>query len=336
MKFVLISSARSSASREARERLQHTQLLVPEERRIRRGVNGELRSRQRELEDLPGTRVGRCCFPIGAHDATLFVAEVDRIRPDDLGHRPQHPLRDLFLARGEGDQIAHRTLEPFLLGPSPEQSNDPRRHEREQEGQRGDDCKYLADQGGHRIVLARHHSGEQRHGQQRRGQRQQPHPPARHTRLAAPGPPEPGRGNRGQHRPVDQEADQIEDDSGRAMLAGPGKPRDRESPDDHRHRHQAQRPLQPRGRAPKHGREPVQEVREKEQDGDVDLLQEPLAEAVRVVGDDLAQDNDEAERSEASSGPSRRALASKAPLVDRGDRERRIGDETDVAENLDR
>jgi hypothetical protein len=80
----------------------------------------------------------------------------------------------------------------------------------------------------------------------------------------------------------------------------------------------------------------VQEVREKEQDGDVDLLQEPLAEAVRVVGDDLAQDNDEAERSEASSGPSRRALASKAPLVDRGDRERRIGDETDVAENLDR
>src|SRR4029078_10924579 len=123
--------------------------------------------------------------------------------------------------------------------------------------------------------------------------------------------------------------------------AGPSLPRlgemrQSEGPDDHRHGHQPERALQPRGRAPEDGREPVQEVGEEQEEREADPLQEVLQEAAWMLGDDLPlpQHDDQAERPETERRPGRCPVALAPPLVDRDQRKRHVSPQADVPQNL--
>jgi hypothetical protein len=111
-----------------------------------------------------------------------------------------------------------------------------------------------------------------------------------------------------------------------------------EGPDDHRQRHQPERAFQRRGRCPEDGREPVQQVREEQQQRDVEPLQEVLQEPARMLRNDLrlAEHHDEPERPEAERRPRRRAIALPMPLIDRDQRQHDVRHKADVAQNLDR
>src|SRR5205809_513076 len=91
-----------------------------------------------------------------------------------------------------------------------------------------------------------------------------------------------------------------------------------------------------RGRAPEHSREPVQQVGEEQQEGNVEPLQEVLHEPLRMLRHDLRlpQDDHDPERPEAKRRPGRRAVPLPPPLVDRGKRQYHVSHEADVAQNL--
>ena len=69
-------------------------------------------------------------------------------------------------------------------------------------------------------------------------------------------------------------------------------------------------------------REPVEQERKQDEEGDVDVAHQPLAEARRLFRDHAPDEDDHAERSERKSGPERSAVLSQEPLPDRDQPER--------------
>ena len=80
----------------------------------------------------------------------------------------------------------------------------------------------------------------------------------------------------------------------------------------------------------------MQQVREEQQQCDVEPLQKVLDEAARVLGNDLAEHHDEPERPEAECRPRGSAIALPPPLIDRDQRQHDVSHKADVAQNLDR
>ena len=173
-RLALVLEEAHAVEREAGERadrLEHPQLLAPEERRVRRRPYRERPGRDLHLEDL---RVGGLGLggtfrePVGTHRLALVVAEAEGPGTDDLGHRREHSVGDLLLAVAERDEILDCVLDACLGRAPPDQPHDRRRREREQEAHRARDGEHVADQRRDGVRLARGRRGEERDRQERR------------------------------------------------------------------------------------------------------------------------------------------------------------------------
>jgi len=275
---------------------------------------------------------------VRADHLSLVVADAKRPRADNLCHRREHAGGDLALGTAQRHEVLDRVLNAGLSRPPPQDANDRRWSECEQERKRAGDPERRAGKRCRGIRPASRRGCKQRDGEQTRREGEDPHPPARHDRLAPARSPQPRRGDRRQNRPVDQETRQVCEEPAASGLTGLGKMSQGERPHDHRQRHQPKPALERRRRRPEDGREPVQQVREEQQERDVEPLEEVLDDAVRMVGNDrlLAKDDHDPERPETNRGPRSCAVALPSPLVDRGERQHHVSREADVAENLDR
>ena len=205
----------------------------------------------------------------------------------------------------------------------------------EQEGGGAEEGERLRGRLQRRVLRVRAHGQEERHRQARRGGGEEAHPPPREARLAAARAPEPPRGEGGQHRPVDQEADEVGDEEARPRLSLLRERGQRERPEEERDGHRLQGPLDCPPRPAEGGREAVEQVREEEQQGDLEPLGRQLEEPVRVLRRHPADDRDERQVEEGEHRPEarRRVPARPDPHAHRREREER--GEIQVAKRFD-
>jgi hypothetical protein len=132
---------------------------------------------------------------------------------------------------------------------------------------------------------------------------------------------------------VEDEHGDVDGEPDRTRLVRAGNVRQGERPDQDGRGHAAEEPLEAAGRRAERRREAVEEVREKDEDGEDETLARDLDEARRVVREGPAGVDDERERAEAQRGPQRGATVAPSPLDDGDDGDRREEREIEVVEN---
>ena len=107
-------------------------------------------------------------------------------------------------------RIPHCVLDTLLRRAAPDHANDRRRRQGDEERERTGDRRAPELTSARTeydwLVASRR---EQRDREQRRREGEDPHPPAGDRGLTAARPPEPGCRDRGKHRPVDQETNEV-------------------------------------------------------------------------------------------------------------------------------
>jgi len=132
---------------------------------------------------------------------------------------------------------------------------------------------------------------------------------------------------------VEEEGDDIRGEAGSAGLPLLREVRERERPDDHPDRDRVADRADPRRRWVERDREAEQQVREDEQDRDVEPLHRVLGESARVGRHRAPDERDEAERGEGEHCPEGGAVAAPEPEPDRDHPERHERHEVDVFEH---
>ncbi len=310
MKFVFTWSARSSATR-ASCSAERRRPLVPER----------------------GLHFGR--YVQGGDESALRVADRDRARSDDSSGRLEYALRHFLLGLGKRQQARDCLLHPSLLRRAPEDAEQLRRRKGEEERDHADERDTLRGEREPRVLIRARDREQERERDERCRQCKRLHAPPRHRRLRTPGGPEAPRGHDREHRPVDEEDGDPGLEPGRPMLVRGRDAGQRERPDDEDRAEDEETVRELRVGAPERVREPEEEIRKEDEQGnddaDVELLEE-----VAAVRWDETQELEEPERPERDRCPPRGPVAPPQPEAERDRPERHVRDEIDVAKYLNR
>ncbi len=322
--------------REAHQRPQRREELAflrAEERREGARPDDQRPERKLQPSHVAGRRL--------VHRAVLGDSRsVDRIerdaaRADHAGHRRQHSFGDVLLIRRR-HQLTDRELHLPLLGPPPEESEPVGRRETEHErdrAQRGDKPRHERE---HRVVVAARRGEHEGGGDRSRSDREHLHPPARDGCLRTARAPQAHRHDQQQHRPVNDEDDDVRGEPPRPRVVPPRQVRQDKGCGDQsggeRIDERGERALR---RLERH-REAIEEIREEHQEREVQPLERILGEALRLVRQQLADDDHRRERHERERSPERCRRSFRTPLPNANDCDRCEQHEVEDPDELDR
>ena len=301
---------------ESTDRLEETQLVVAEERRVRRRPR-----RHAQAGQFDATLAVAIRRAVHREQTPGLVSHRKSACADEGGCRLCDAGRDLAPRRRERGEIAHRALQPSLLGGAPVGAHDLRRVDPEQEGDDRDERDHLDDQRSGRALVGRERDADDRDGQRRGCEAEHAHAVCRDRRLVGPCAPEPGRDDDREQGPVDEKGDDVRVEPRGPRVAGCGETGQHERPDRQADGERGDRRLEAPARRRERRRELVEQEREDDEQLDVEPLTEPCADAVRVGGHEPADRDEQGDRDECEREPPGREVAMPEPAAPGDDRE---------------